>query len=105
MAPTNLLDFLSSLQKPWKFLAPMVANSEEAYRNLARRYGADICYTEMVHCKVYNTSKQSPVDNFWFTTNAKDRPLIIQICGNDPDIMLKTCLALQDHCDAIDINF
>jgi len=99
------MEYLSSLHKPWRFLAPMVGNSEHAYRILARRHGADVCYTEMVNCKVYNRSKSSPVNNHWFTTDSSDRPLVIQICGDNPEEMLQTCLSLQDHCEAIDINF
>ena len=91
---SNIFDYLNCKKKPWKFLAPMVANSEEAYRTLARRYGADLCYTEMVHCKNFNQGKWSPTNNFWYTTSPKDRPLVIQICGNDPEEMLKTCLNL-----------
>lgn len=101
----ELMKYLSTLQKPWKFLAPMVGNSDEAYRSLSRRYGADLCYTEMVNCKVFNTNKCDPMANQWYTTSAEDRPLVIQICGDNPEAMLKTCLSLQDHCDAIDINF
>jgi tRNA-dihydrouridine synthase 1 len=33
-----------------------------------------------------------------------DRPLIIQFCANDPDQLLTSALALQDYCDAIDLN-
>lgn len=101
----DIFEYLNSLKKPWKFLAPMVANSEEAYRHLARKYGADLCYTEMVHCKGFNRGKKNPVSNFWYTTSKNDRPLVIQICGNDVKEMLETCLAVQDYCDAIDINF
>lgn len=105
MAKSKFMEHLNSLPKPWKFLAPMVGNSEEAYRSLSRKYGADLCYTEMVNCKVFNTNKCDPVANQWYTTSAEDRPLVIQICGDDPGIMLRTCLSLQSHCDAIDINF
>lgn len=97
--------FLDGCETPWKFLAPMVANSEEAYRALARKYGADLCYTEMVHCRNYNSGKKNPASNYWYTTGPADRPLVVQICGNDPEVMLETCLSVQDVCDAIDINF
>lgn len=105
MTQKNFMKYLKTLSKPWKFLAPMVGNSEHAYRILARRYGADVCYTEMVNCKVYNKTKANPTNNNWFTTDNMDRPLVIQICGNDPIEMSQACLSLQEHCDAIDINF
>lgn len=33
-----------------------------------------------------------------------DRPLIVQFCGNDPEKLLKSAKALEEHCDAVDIN-
>lgn len=105
MASNDFMDYLNKLPKPWKFLAPMVGNSKEPYRILARIYGADVCYTEMVNSKVFNRNNCSPVINQWYTTSKADKPLVIQICGNDPQTMLQTCLSIQDYCDAIDINF
>lgn len=96
--------FLKNVPRPWKILAPMVSFSEEAFRILVRRYGVDVCYTEMVNCKVFNQNKADPRKNRWYTTNDNDRPLVIQICGNDPSEMLATCLQIQQYCDAIDIN-
>ena len=98
------MKFLEKLSKPYKILAPMVGNSELAYRMLARKYGADFCFTEMVNCEIFLKTKQNPISNMWYTTNELDRPLIIQICGHDELKMLQTSLILQNYCDAIDIN-
>jgi tRNA-dihydrouridine synthase 1 len=103
MTKYEFMDFLNTLERPWKFLAPMVGNSERPYRTLARKYGADVCYTEMVHCRAFNRNRCDPQNNQWYT--AGDRPLVIQICGDDPDEMVKTCLKIEKYCDAIDINF
>lgn len=92
-------------KKPYFILAPMVGNSELAWRTLARRYGADICYTEMVHCEAFLRTKRNAVKNNWYCTNKEDRPLVIQVCGNNPKVMLEACRILQHECDAIDINF
>eukprot|EP01119_Soliformovum_irregulare_P024499 TRINITY_DN8789_c0_g1_i1.p1 TRINITY_DN8789_c0_g1~~TRINITY_DN8789_c0_g1_i1.p1 ORF type:complete len:303 (-),score=86.22 TRINITY_DN8789_c0_g1_i1:81-989(-) len=39
-----------------------------------------------------------------FTTCTEDRPLVVQLCGNDPQILLKAAKMVESHCDAIDIN-
>lgn len=98
------MDFFNKLAKPVKILAPMVGHSEYAWRTLARRYGADICYTEMVHTEVFLNSKADAASNRWFTTSADDRPLVVQICGNNAARMLEAAKKLEAHCDAIDIN-
>lgn len=99
------MKFLEKLTKPYKILAPMVGNSELAWRSLARKYGSDICFTEMINCESFLRTKKNPISNHWYTTNQSDRPLIIQICGNDVSKMLETSLIVQEYCDAIDINF
>lgn len=105
MKSLNLMSYLDKCKKPWKFLAPMVGNSEKHYRKLARRHGADLCYTEMVNCKVYNKCKCKPTKNQWYSTDDEDRPLVVQICGDNPEEMAITCKNIEKHCDAIDINF
>ncbi|KAM0673344.1 tRNA-dihydrouridine(16/17) synthase [NAD(P)(+)]-like protein [Gurleya vavrai] len=99
------MDFFDKLPKPVYILAPMVNNSNIAYRTLARRYNAHLTYTEMVHSMHFNNTKSDPQKNNWFTTDNSDRPLVIQICGNNSQEMLKAALKLQNFCDAIDINF
>lgn len=101
----SIIELSGIKDRPIKILAPMVGNSDLAYRTLARRYGADICYTEMVHCKHFLSTKSSPTKNRWYTTNNDEPSLVIQIAGNDPIIMLEASKKLQMHCKAIDINF
>jgi len=39
-----------------------------------------------------------------FTTCKEEGPVIAQISGNDPDLILKGCRFLEKECSAIDLN-
>lgn len=52
------------------------------------------------------TSCEKYKDNvFNDVKEAADRPLFIQMCGHDPELLLKTAKALENHCESIDMNF
>jgi len=69
---------------------------------LTRKYGADICYTPMFHARLFSTSDKYRKD--MFTPCKEDRPLVVQFCANDPNILLNAAKLVEDHCDAVDIN-
>jgi len=85
-----------------KVVAPMVGQSDLPFRLLCRKYGADVCYTEMIFSNLFAESEE--YRNETLQTCAEDRPLIVQFCGNDPAILLKAAIYAQPFCDAIDLN-
>lgn len=82
--------------------APMVDQSELAFRMLCRKYGAGVCYTPMMNSKIFVQNSHYRKEKF--NTNPQDRPLVVQFCGNDPDILLAAARMVENDCDAIDLN-
>ena len=97
-------NFWSKLHKPILALAPMAGVTDSAYRQICRKYGADVVYTEMVSADgLYYDSKKI----LEFLKFAKsEHPVVIQLFGKDPSKFTKAAqLAEKAGFDGIDINF
>ena len=84
------------------FAAPMVNQSELPYRMLVRKYNCKVAVTPMIHSRIFQESKKYRKSAF--STCDQDRPLIVQFCGNDPDILLNAAKYVENSCDAVDLN-
>lgn len=106
------------LKSPKFIVAPMVDASELAWRILSRYYGAQLCYTPMIHSALFADPKNAKyrLEQFDLESNEEgspdlDRPLIAQFCSNDPQTFLEasklisgTAESPSNKVDAIDLN-
>ncbi|KAL0091127.1 dihydrouridine synthase-domain-containing protein [Phycomyces blakesleeanus] len=94
-----------TLGSPKHIIAPMVEQSEQAWRILSKRYDSHLCFTPMFHAKLFSDSFSGPrYRKDQWSTNEKDRPLIVQFCANDPYILLNAAKMVEHQCNAIDLN-
>ncbi|XP_007047363.2 PREDICTED: tRNA-dihydrouridine(16/17) synthase [NAD(P)(+)]-like [Theobroma cacao] len=92
----------AKLGRPKLIVAPMVDNSELPFRMLCRKFGAEAAYTPMLHSRIFTENEK--YRNEEFTTCKEDRPLFVQFCANDPDVLLEAARRVEPYCDYVDIN-
>lgn len=98
--------FWDSLGRPRLILGPMVDQSDLAFRLLTRRYGTELCYTPMLHSRLF--VEQESYRSEKFNTSIDDVPIIAQFCGDDHRIVTEAALIvskLSSNVKAIDLNF
>ena len=83
-------------------LAPMVGGSELAFRLLARRHGAQLCYTPMICCEDFAKSGGVSL----LERHVDDSPVVAHFSGNDPQKLLDVARQAE-RCSgvvAVDLN-
>ena len=85
------------------FLAPMAGITDLAFRTLCKEYGADLVVSEMISSRGlhYKDKKTEEL----LRTNDIEFPLIVQLFGNEPEIMAEAAKKLEDSgVKYLDIN-
>ncbi|KAI9725970.1 MAG: hypothetical protein M1828_002298 [Chrysothrix sp. TS-e1954] len=126
--------FYQSIGSPKVILAPMVDQSEFAWRLLTRSFMDAsqeklLSYTPMLHSRLFgqdhkyrrtsfeptrthwpglfgpeDVSALSPGDQHLDGNPKFDRPLIVQFCTNAPEHFLQAAKYVEPFCDAVDLN-
>ena len=97
--------------------APMINQSDLAFRVLTRRYGATLTYTQMLHPDKlmydqdfleYHILNMDPPGTPELTDSDDShgylrlgKPVVAQVCGNDVQKIVEACKKIVGHCDAI----
>ena len=102
-APLHGWEWWRSIGSPRHVCAPMVDQSECAFRTLCRDLGTDLCYTPMIHARLFTEVEAYREQHF--DPAPTDTPLIAQLAGHDPRIVLAAARAVEDRVDAVDLNF
>lgn len=83
-------------------LAPMAGITNLPVRLLAREQGAALCFTEMV--SVNGLTRDGEKSFALMRSNAVDRPLGLQLFGDDPELLAAGARLSENLGDLIDIN-
>lgn len=108
-------NFWQKIEKPILALAPMAGITDSAYREICKKYGADVVYSEMASVSALFFKPQKTLELLRF--GKKERPYVVQLFGKDPEHFAKATRIISkadsplnfsglSACpDGIDINF
>jgi tRNA-dihydrouridine synthase B len=100
-------NFWKKLKKPILALAPMAGITDESFRYLAGKYGADVVYSEMVSATAMVHGSQKTWELMKSYKKNGGAKFVVQLFGNDPDHFAFAVKAIEKKIkpDGFDINF
>jgi len=111
--------YKGTMKSPRFIMAPMVDQSELAFRVLVKKNGCDLAFTQMHHAYNFmNDPKYRATCIDWVdyapyngrdpieaaASEALDKPLIAQFAGSDPDVVVQAAQHVQREVAACDLN-
>lgn len=84
-------------------LAPMAGFTDTAYRIIAKQFGCGLLYSEMVSSRGLVMKDRGSLE--LIQISASERPIAVQIFGNDPSVMADAAKIVEEAgADIVDIN-
>lgn len=83
-------------------LSPMAGVTDIAFRSLSRKYGAALTVTEFVNSTAINRGNTKSLN--MLKTAENEKPVSIQLFGNNEEELLKSAQKVEKNFDIIDIN-
>ena len=98
-------NFWQTIPKPILALAPMAGITDSAFRQICRKNGADVVYSEMASVSALFFKPQKTLELVRF--NQKESPYIVQLFGNKPEHFAVATKIITEKVrpTGIDINF
>ena len=103
---SNFWQQLKKQKQPIMTMAPMAGITDSPFRQLCKRYGADVLYSEMASVSALTRGlKEKTLSMLRF--EAGERPYVVQIFGSKPEEFKEAVKIIEREIkpDGIDINF
>lgn len=94
----------NQLGAPKHICAPMVDQSELAFRLLCLDHNVDLCYTPMLNSKMFLSQGKKFRDREFSTHEREKGRVIAQFCGDSPDTVLAAARMIEHQVDGVDLN-
>jgi hypothetical protein len=82
----------------------MVGQSDLPFRTLVQRYGTTLAYTQMLKPDLILNDRdylEFHIRDLTMNPSCPERPVVVQMCGNDPETVVQAGRKLQTYCDGI----
>lgn len=99
-----MTNFWNKIKKPFLALAPMAGYTNSSFRQICKKYGADVVYSEMASAVALNYGGKKTMELLKFQKT--ERPYVVQLFGNDPKYFRNAARIVSEKIrpDGIDIN-
>ncbi|MFA4999757.1 MAG: tRNA-dihydrouridine synthase family protein [Patescibacteria group bacterium] len=106
--PVDFWKKLNRRSQPILALAPMAGFTDSVFRQLCKKYGADVLYSEMASATAlyYSTRDNATLELLRFERR-KEKYYVVQLFGSDPEHFAAATRIIAEKIkpDGIDINF